>query len=163
MLQYFHDRAQRKTIFIGIKGLIQNEKGEILLLKADVANHRMNTEEYWDIPGGRIEHGYDEMQTLAKELEEVTGLALPNGCTLLDTVFSNHEIPLYEGGMAGLVLRIWRVPITGEVKVKLSFEHTEYDWFTPSTAAEHLAQIPARILRSNSKNRYCPLSITGIH
>lgn len=130
---------KEKLFFIGIKGLIQNDKGEILLLKADVANHRMNTEEYWDIPGGRIEHGHNEMQTLAKELEEETGLALPDGCTLLDTVFSNHEIPLYEGGMAGLVLRIWRVPITGEVKVKLSSEHTEYDWFTPSTAAQHLA------------------------
>lgn len=130
---------KEKLFFIGIKGLIQNDRGEILLLKADVANHRMNTEEYWDIPGGRIEHGHDEIQTLAKELDEETGLELPSGCTLIDTVFSNHEIPLYEGGIAGLVLRIWRVPIKGNVHVRLSPEHTEYQWFAPKDAAVHLA------------------------
>ncbi len=110
-----------------------------MLLKADVANHRMNVEEYWDIPGGRIEHGDNELQTLAKELQEETGLELPDGCSLIDTVFSNHEIPLYEGGIAGLVLRIWRVPFVGDATIRLSSEHTEYQWFAPKDAAIHLA------------------------
>lgn len=133
-----NDRKE-KLFFVGVKGLIQNEQGQILLLKADVANHRMNTEEYWDIPGGRIEHGDDELQTLAKELDEETGLTLPDGSTLIDTVISNHEIPLYEGGVAGLLLRIWRVPIEGSVDIRLSAEHTEFQWFEPTIAAEHLA------------------------
>ena len=131
------DRKE-KLFFIGIKALIQNDDGKILLLKADVANHRMNTEEYWDIPGGRIEHGDSEADTLKKEVEEETGIKLSDNGEFVATVFSNHEIPLYEGGVAGLVLRIWKVPYTPDMTVQLSSEHTEYKWSEPIEAAQLL-------------------------
>jgi hypothetical protein len=46
--------ANEKLFYIGVKGLIENKEGRILLLKADVSKHRKNREPYWDIPGGRI-------------------------------------------------------------------------------------------------------------
>lgn len=129
---------KEKLFFVGVKALIQNQDSKILILKADVADHRMNIEEYWDIPGGRIEHGDSEADTLKKEVEEETGIKLGDDREFVATVFSNHEVPLYEGGVAGLLLRIWKVPFTPDMAVRLSAEHTEYKWSEPTEAAELL-------------------------
>ncbi len=42
--------------FLGIKGIIRNSKGEVLLLKVNTQKFSQeNKLEYWDIPGGRIQ------------------------------------------------------------------------------------------------------------
>ncbi len=133
------NERKEKLFFIGVKALIQNNEGNILILLADVANHRMNIEPYWDTPGGRIETGDNEADTLKKEVKEETGIELQDTGEIIATVFSNHEIPLYEGGTAGLLLRIWRVPFQDDMVVVISAEHTEYAWVTPVDAAERLS------------------------
>ena len=129
---------KEQLFFIGVKALIQNDEGKILILLADVASHRMNIEPYWDIPGGRIETGDNEMDTLKKEVKEETGIELRDTGELVATIFSNHAIPLYEGGSAGLLLRIWRVPYNELMTITLSSEHTEFVWATAHDAAERL-------------------------
>ncbi|MEO5691306.1 MAG: NUDIX hydrolase [Candidatus Saccharimonadales bacterium] len=129
---------KEKLFFIGVKALIQDDNGKVLVLLADVSSHRMNTEPYWDIPGGRIETGDSEMETLKKELQEETTIEMEANGELIATVFSNHEIPLYEGGFAGLLLRIWRVPYVQGMNIELSSEHTKYEWVTPKDAADRL-------------------------
>lgn len=130
------DRKE-KLFFVGVKGLMVNEHNQMLVLKADINEHRMNTEEYWDIPGGRIEHGDSEESTLEKEISEELGIKIGKQCIYVATVISNHEIPLHEGGVAGLVLRIWQVPYHDEL-ITLSDEHTDFEWVSFTEAAQRL-------------------------
>ena len=47
--------AKEKLFQVGIKALIENEEGKILLFHADINyDHKGATEAYWDLAGGRI-------------------------------------------------------------------------------------------------------------
>ena len=125
--------------FVGIKGLIRNSEGKVLLLLADVTGFRDGSVPYWDLPGGRIEEGDDELGTLRKEIKEETGVTELQDEKYLHTVISSHVIPIKDSDrMAGLVLRIWQLAIPGETKVAISDEHTAYEWVSPTEAAERL-------------------------
>lgn len=51
---------------VSLKAIIRNQKGEVLAVKAtDDAFGSM-----WDLPGGGMEHGDDELATFKKELYE---------------------------------------------------------------------------------------------
>ncbi len=124
-----------KLFYVGIKALIENEAGEILLLLADVNNHRKNTEPYWDIPGGRIE---DAVSTLKREIIEETNCRTEGEPKFVTAVISNHEIPLDDGTFAGLVLMVYTASLEEGSKIKISEEHTDYRWFSRNEAAELL-------------------------
>lgn len=130
---------REKLFFVGVKGLAKRE-GKLLLLKADVSNHLSDTTEYWDLPGGRIEQGANEQETLARELSEEIGLQGFDGLDpeYIHTVISKHEIPISDDEKAGLILRVWRVEI-GRQALVLSAEHTDYGWFAPGEAAKLLS------------------------
>ncbi len=66
--------ANIKLFNVGIKGLIEDTEGRILVLKSSLKGHRMPTEAYWDIPGGRIEEGQNVLDVLKREIEEETGV-----------------------------------------------------------------------------------------
>lgn len=128
-----------KLFFVGIKGLIRNSQGEILLLLADVSTFRDAKDPYWDLPGGRIEEGDDELGTLRKEIQEETGVTELADVEYLHSVISSHNIPIKDSErMAGLVLRIWQVEIADDSEIKISDEHTNYEWASPKEAAERL-------------------------
>lgn len=125
--------------FVGIKGLIRNSRGEILLLLADVTGFRDGSEPYWDLPGGRIEEGDDELGTLRKEIKEETGITDVKDEKYLHTVISSHVIPIKDSDrMAGLVLRIWQISISEGTEIVISDEHTDYEWAAPAEAAVRL-------------------------
>ena len=71
----FTRMAKHKSYHLGIKGLIRNKKGEILLLKkAADRSLKYGREIAWDIPGGRIEEGLTVEETLQREIQEETGI-----------------------------------------------------------------------------------------
>lgn len=125
-----------QVFFVGVKGLVVSE-GKVLVLKADTSRHTVETEAYWDLPGGKIQQGEGEQEALARELDEEIGLALADEPEYFETVISNHQLR-YEGELAGLVLRIWRVEL-GAREVALSHAHLEHDWVEPREAAQRLS------------------------
>jgi 8-oxo-dGTP pyrophosphatase MutT (NUDIX family) len=129
--------AKEKLFFVGVKGLIQNNQGQLLLLLADVTKHRKNTEPYWDIPGGRIKGGDSVLETLEREIIEETGIkaSVPE---FLTAVISNHEIPIEDEKWAGLVLMIYRVTIPQSSKIVISEEHSDYEWVDKAEAKKRL-------------------------
>jgi ADP-ribose pyrophosphatase YjhB (NUDIX family) len=129
---------KEKLFYIGIKGLIKNKSGEVLLLKADVTKHRKNTEPYWDIPGGRITEGQGVAETLSREIKEETGIEKIESCEFFTAVVSNHEIPV-DDKMLGLALMIYEVQIPKGSKIKLSDEHIAYEWVDKHEAARRLS------------------------
>lgn len=130
--------ANEKLFFVGVKGLVENEQGQILLLLANVTKFRKNVTPYWDIPGGRIEKGHSILETLAKEIHEETGVAELGEPQFVTSVISNHEIPLDDGSEAGLVLMVYKVTIPADAEITTSDEHDKYEWVDKKEAAERL-------------------------
>jgi 8-oxo-dGTP diphosphatase len=131
--------ANEKLFYVGVKGLIENEEGKILLLKADISNHKLVTTAYWDVPGGRIENGQTVLEALAREIEEETGIVKVNDTQFFMGVISNHEVPLPDGSNGGLVLMVYKVSVPKDSVINLSPEHTEYEWVDKAEAAERLS------------------------
>lgn len=76
---------------------------------------------------------------LNREIEEETGVKKLGTNEFFTTVISNHQIP-YKNIMLGLVLMIYKVKIPKSSKIKLSEEHTDYEWVDKKEAAKRLAQ-----------------------
>ena len=131
--------ALQKLFFVGVKGLIRNARGDILLLHAGPSPWRDRKESYWDLPGGRIEEGDDELTTLRKEIREETGIRDIYNEDYLQTVLSTPVLPIKDNDRtAGLLLRIWQVKIREENEITISQEHIGYEWVSPAEAAKRL-------------------------
>jgi len=66
-----HETSHRKTDYlyrISIKGLIKNEKGEVLVVKETGRN-------YWDLPGGGMDHAENIKLAITRELKEEVNLS----------------------------------------------------------------------------------------
>ncbi|MCA9392043.1 NUDIX hydrolase [candidate division WWE3 bacterium] len=131
--------ANEEIFHIGVKALIRNNDGNILLLKVNPEVLKNNQHGvYWDIPGGRIQKGQDAASALSRELLEELGLAEFREPELLSAVISSLRIPVHNGDV-GLALFVYTVKIEKNISISLSNEHTEYNWFPPREAAEKLA------------------------
>ena len=75
---------------LGIKALIVNSEGHILLLKVNKEMLKgFSGDPYWDIPGGRIHRGSTIEETLKREVKEETGITNITNTTPLAMVLSN--------------------------------------------------------------------------
>lgn len=129
--------ASEKMFHVGVKALIENNKGEVLLLKAP-SWEKGNIEAHWDIPGGRIQEGGDVLDTLEREIKEETGISRIESCEFVTAVISNHQIKL-EAQMLGLVLMVYKINVPAESIITLSEEHTAFEWVDKKEAAERLS------------------------
>lgn len=123
---------------LGIKALIQNKKGEILLLKVNpevLGGNKYGA--YWDIPGGRVQKSDTIEETLKREVEEETGINKIKNINRITTVVSNIRIPQNEGDV-GLILSIYSCEVDFDGKLELSDEHSKHKWFDPQEAARLL-------------------------
>lgn len=130
--------AKEKLFQIGAKALIINKGGKILLLDSGDW-HLKHQERHWDIPGGRIQEGHSVLETLEREVEEETGIKAIQNPQFFTAVISNFkDIPVGEI-KTGLALIIYKVEVPENSKIKLSEEHSGYEWVRPQEAAKRLA------------------------
>ena len=140
--------AKEKLFQVGIKGLIEDAVGRVLLLKADTSKFKLQQKAYWDIPGGRIQEGQSVTEALQREIAEETGIKKIAKAKFFTSVISNHLIPLKDGKRAGLVLMIYKVKIPKESKIVLSEEHTGVEWVDKKEAAKRLSdKYPQEFIR----------------
>lgn len=137
--------AREKLFHVGIKALITNSEGKVLVLKANPAKFLQEKLAHWDIPGGRISEGESADEALAREIEEETGISEIIGAENFTSVISNIEIPISDAEQVGLVLIVYKVVIPDDAVISLSDEHTEYEWADPLVAAERLLHKYPRI------------------
>lgn len=126
-----------KLFQVGVKALIENDEGKVLLLDSG-DGHLKNHKRHWDIPGGRIKEGHSISDTLQREIKEETGVKEIKTPKFFTAVISNLELP-HNGKMIGLALMIYKTKIPGDSKIILSEEHASYKWVSPEEAAERLA------------------------
>ena len=127
------------TFHLGIKTIIRDQEGKILLLKVNKKQlYGFDGEPYWDIPGGRIQRGGTVEDTLKREVEEETGIKTVKEIRPLEMVLSNIRIPLPESDDVGLILYVNTCEVDHTENIVLSEEHTDFDWFNPEEAAKRL-------------------------
>ncbi len=138
---YNEDKMNEDVFNLGIKALIRDKEGKILLLQVDHKQLIDEPNDYWDIPGGRIKRGESVKDTLKKEIEEETGLKTAGSVKPLAIVLSNIRIPkqMPDGKDVGLILSIYVCNILIPKKIILSKEHINCDWFTPKKAEKLLS------------------------
>lgn len=111
MKKYFVKQASRQFL-VAVLGIIENEKGEVLLLK-----HTYRSEP-WGIPSGWME--YEEPENgLVREIYEETQLKVEiNGLLKATYLDDPHRVDLY-----------YRGRIVSGGKFKPSYEVSEYGFF----------------------------------
>lgn len=123
---------------LGIKALIRNSSGQILLLKVNKENLKgFQGEPYWDIPGGRIQKDSTVEETLIREVEEEIGVKEVSNIKPFSMVLSKIRIPQGDDSV-GLILGAYTCEIPENCEIKLSEEHVEVNWFTPLEASKLL-------------------------
>lgn len=116
---------------VGVKALIRDSEGRVLLLR-DVHH----ADGYWDLPGGRM--GRDETfgETLKRELKEEIGIDIFDTVGHVMTVLSNKKIQIATA-VVGLVLVVYSVQTADDV---MSLEPgVVCEWTEIEVAATRLA------------------------
>jgi len=118
---------------LGVKALILSSEGKVLLLK----RHHPVKGVYWDIPGGRLQKGESQIDTLLREIKEETGLN--NICEVhpFMMALTDIRIPALEGDV-GLIFSIYLINISESFNPILSDEHVDSEWCTVLNAVEKL-------------------------
>ena len=120
----------RNTLQIVVAGLIENPQGEVLLIKR---RNKGTSPNYWEDPGGRLHQSEKPEDGLKREISEETGIFDIEIIKPL-TVFHNyfHRVKTNENEFIGI--SYWcKTKTTG---VKLSDEHTDFQWVVPKDAID---------------------------
>ncbi|MFH1197772.1 MAG: NUDIX domain-containing protein [bacterium] len=102
----------------GVRAIIQNEKGEILLLKRAAGD---NFGGMWCLPGGKVDYGLTVESAIITEIKEETNL----DCTEVKFLFYMDGLPVEEY-YAHYIIFYFECKVTGEIK--LNEESDEYRW-----------------------------------
>lgn len=127
-----------QNYYLGIKGIIKNAAGMILLLK-----HKKG---YWDFPGGRVNRGETPEQTLLREVEEETGLTGLRDIKAQLMVLSPIQIKSSDQQIYGLIFWYHTCTQRQNVPIRLSDEHTDYRWATPDDVITTLS-LPEKLIK----------------
>ncbi|MDO8470401.1 MAG: NUDIX hydrolase [bacterium] len=105
---------------VGVKVLLQNEKGKYLLLHRSSSKYP-DIEGKWDIVGGRIDPGKTLMENLKREMQEETGLELVGEPILIAAQ------DILRGSGRHVVRLTYTGKSRGEVVLDME-ENDEYKW-----------------------------------
>lgn len=122
---------------IGVKGLIRNNDGAILMLHIPEWGHNPA---HWDLPGGRINPGETFLETLKRELLEEIGVTCVGTPRQLMGMLTSITIPVNDI-LIPLVFMIYETELPAGAKITLDPTSAEddYRWFSPSEAASAMA------------------------
>jgi 8-oxo-dGTP pyrophosphatase MutT (NUDIX family) len=114
-------RTKHKLFFIGVKGLIQNTSGQLLLLKRVEDNT-------WDLPGGRIDKDEQPEETMRREIKEETGLENLKSVIPWRMVLTPLSPNSLDGFPVGLIFWYFWISALEVSNITISDEHIEYCW-----------------------------------
>lgn len=123
-----HNPVGRFMVAVG--AVITNSSGKILLIKRSQKLDWHPGE--WEILYGRIAQHEDPQAGLTREVAEELGITVEAGSPLTCWhIYRGHEQTI-ENDLIGITF----TATTDKTEVKLSDEHEEYRWVTPSQALE---------------------------
>ena len=117
-LMGFHDMYRMSS-----HAVICNQHGQILLLKANYAEHA------WGLPGGGLDVGETIHEALIRECQEELGCDID--IQYLSGVYYHSAVNSH-----AFIFRCELKNMTENIKIQLSHEHSEYDWFDLASLSE---------------------------
>ena len=125
---------------LGIKAIIRNGQGKVLLLEVNPASLKNHTgPTYWDLPGGRMNRNETVEETLRREISQETNIPHVRIVAPLTMILSKIRIPLVDIRLplkdVGLILWLYLCEAQTVKEVEISDEHLRAQWFTPAEAA----------------------------
>jgi len=124
-----------------VKGIVTCPEGKILILRR--ANDQAG-DGNWDIPGGAIEKGENQIDALKREVFEETGLKIDNIHKLKTVLFKvpekgiNSEMNLFKAETKNLDVKLKPATWKGS---NGKAEHSEYKWIEKKIDLEPLPMI----------------------
>lgn len=112
----------RRGMTLGVRGLVENERGEILLVRHTYVAG-------WHFPGGGVERGETLEQAIIKELAEEGGV-VPSGPPELLGIYLNERV--FKGDHVAL----FRVRGWTPCDMTAHHEIAETGWFAPDALPE---------------------------
>ncbi len=132
-----------RQFYIGVKALITDKEGRILILRKVPTLPSHKWKPFWDLPGGKIQ-GQGIRETLVREIKEEVGVDRIRIGELFEAAPANFKI---NGGKDSLMFLIYRCTIPEGARLTLSEEHDKYRWVTRDEAREMLAyELPVESL-----------------
>lgn len=128
--------AQVDSFYLGVKAVIKNHVGDILLLQA-VAQAKAGFEAHWDLPGGKVHRGEAPEDALVREVGEETGLKANYRPLQITAGLSNFRNLDRESKSINLILLVYGCSVDEE-EVVISEEHSNYEWLKADMVAERL-------------------------
>ena len=130
------------TFHIGVKALIFDKTGKILLLKRDHPLKKI----YWDLPGGRLQKNETLLDALKREVQEETGLQGIENFYPVTMFLTNIRIP-HKKSDVGLIFSVYKCVLVEPFEPTLSAEHIDFGWFSVPEVLEKLKMhYPAEFL-----------------
>lgn len=120
-----------KFFQLGTKAVIVRD-GKVLMLKTNPSYSQGKT--FWDFPGGRMKQKFGTTQedieaNIKREVEEEIGTSSLRVRELVHAVVLPYDVP-FKVGRFGLVIFFYKCTLGPGSNIKLSWEHTEFKWFT---------------------------------
>ena len=127
--------ANEDTFHLGVKALIRNKHGKVLVLHTNMVKLPKGVTDHWDLPGGRLQKGQDLEETLRREIKEEIGIKEIKILKLLDASIAKMRIHFEHG----LILFTFLCTIYDQHIELTDDEHSEFDWFSPKEAGKLLS------------------------
>jgi len=125
---------------LGVKIILRNKENKILLLKFNKKDLSVLCDcknGCWELPGGRVQDGEDEITALYREIEEETGITNIDNVTPVSLVVSNFKLKVNDQENVGYVFSFFHGCVQDDTVV-LSIDHIDYSWVDDQTALELL-------------------------
>lgn len=117
-----------------VGAIILNGKNEVLLVFS-------SANQYWEFPKGKMEHGEKELDTLAREIYEETGIKHFRLHPLFkENIYYNFRV----GDLVIAKIVVYYLFRTG-ASVKISDEHTKFQWI-------NIDEVDIHLKHSNQRN-----------
>ena len=130
--------ANEDTFHLGIKALIRNNQGKILILHANMKLFDPPRPDHWDLPGGRVQREDEDLEkTLSREAKEEIGIKKKKIIKFFDSSVAKLRI---SGEEHWLILFTYLCSIGNTENISLTDdEHTEFKWCFPKEATKLLS------------------------
>ena len=117
---------------VSVRSVIFDPSDDILILQR-------NSDNNWELPGGRLSSYEGVSEGLRREVQEETSLSID----IKDILLANSWIDDQNKDRFG----VYYVSNTDQRRVRLSQEHTNFMWATSSEAAHKLSRAQAKAIQ----------------
>lgn len=119
------DLNKDKRFFVGVKGVIFDDQGKILILQDSTKK------DFWDVPGGKIDADESIEEALKREISE----ELPESHNLqIGQLLGAYRVKKDIKKDVSLVLIFYRITVDLPENIVLSTEHSDFKWVTQEEA-----------------------------